>query len=405
MTYALYNWQQQWLAPFHRANRLLTPWLDHPMHRAAPSALTQALTANQRAFDFTTRNRNKPSWNIPTADVIDEVVLDHPFCSLRRFSKQGRKDNGFAPMLLVAPLSGHYATLLRETVDCFVTDRDVWITDWKNCRDVPADAGGFGVEDYIDLISEIIDHLATPADVVAVCQPCPLVLATLALRAQREAPLAPRSLILIGGPVDPAAAPTKVTKHADSQNLAFFNRAMIDVVPANFAGKGRRIYPGYLQLMGFMAMQPQRHAQAVVDWFTNLHRSKEAKAQKFESFYDEYFTVMDLPAEFFLETVERIFKKNQLATGQLSHRGQRVDLTAIKGTAMMTIEGARDDISAPGQTSAAHLLCPNVSVRRHITHPDVGHYGLFSGRKFRAQIAPEMTAFFAGIPPLNPLGQ
>jgi polyhydroxyalkanoate depolymerase len=320
--------------------------------------------------------------------VVEEPALVTPFGTLLHFRKD--VDAEQPRVLVVAPLSGHFATLLRGTVRTLLADHDVYITDWHNARDVKLADGRFGFDDYVDHIIRFLEAIGPGAHVLAVCQPCVQVLAAVAVMAQAGNPAQPRSMTLMAGPVDTRINPTKVNELATSKPLEWFERNLIDGVPGRHGGAGRRVYPGFVQLLAFMSMNIARHVKAHLDLYDHLAKGETAKAQVIKDFYDEYFAVLDLPAEFYLETIELVFQEALLAQRRLTFRGRRVDTNAIRRTALLTVEGERDDICALGQTAAAHDLCQGIRpyMRRHHMQPGVGHYGVFSGRKWENQIYP-----------------
>jgi len=321
--------------------------------------------------------------------VVEEVAVDAPFGRLIHFAKP-EITTPQPRMLVVAPLSGHYATLLRHTVEVLLRDHDVYITDWKNARDVPASAGRFGLSEYIDYVIAFLRHLGEGAHLLAVCQPCVPALAAVAIMAQDNDPCQPHTMTLMGGPIDVRAAPTVVNELAMSHSIDWFADNLISSVPWRYQGAGRRVYPGFLQLSAFMAMNLGRHFGQFRKLYQHLAQGEDADARKISDFYEEYFAVLDLTAEFYLETVEEIFQKAALATGELLHHGRRVDPSAIRRTALLTVEGERDDICSVGQTLAAHDLCSSLRPyrKRHHMQAGVGHYGVFSGKKWDAQIYP-----------------
>jgi len=298
-------------------------------------------------------------------------------------------------LLLVAPLSGHYATLLRGTVEAFLPNHDVYITEWRNARQVPLAAGRFDLDDYIDYVISILHRLGGDTHVVAVCQPSVPVLAAVALMEADGDPNAPLSMVLMGGPIDTRINPNAVNKLAESRGLDWFRRNVITKVPFPHPGFMRDVYPGFLQLHGFVSMNLDRHLEAHRNLFLNLVKGDGDSAQKHREFYDEYLAVMDLTAEFYLQTVDTVFIRHALPKGEMTHRGRKVDPAAITRVALMTIEGENDDISALGQTEAAQRLCANIPAGRkvHYMQPGVGHYGVFNGSRFRAEIAPRIADF------------
>jgi poly(3-hydroxybutyrate) depolymerase len=320
--------------------------------------------------------------------VHEEVVAGTVFGDLVHFRKEGDPDQ--PRLLLVAPLSGHFSTLLRGTVETLLPDNDVYLTDWRNARDAPLSAGAFGFDDYVAHLIDFMAVIGPGAHLMGVCQPCAHALAAVAVMAEDDHPATPISMTLMAGPVDTRINPTKVNDLATSHSLEWFESELIDTVPSRFAGAGRKVYPGFTQLTAFMLMNPDRHFGAHVDMFSHLAAGRVAEADTAKAFYDEYFAVLDLTAEFYLETVSRVFQDHLLPKGELVWRGRKVDPAAIRRTALFTVEGERDDICSVGQTVAAHGLCSNIFAnrKRHHLQPGVGHYGVFSGRKWQTQIYP-----------------
>jgi len=335
--------------------------------------------------------------------VIEREELRKPFCRLLRFKRysddagnlRDLKDD--PPVLVVAPLSGHHATLLRDTVRTLLRDHKVYITDWVDARMVPAEDGTFSLDDYVGYIEAFIRHIgADDLHVISVCQPTVPVLAAVSLMAARgEA--TPRSLVLMGGPIDSRQSPTAVNNLATQKPLWWFENNVIQIVPANFPGRGRRVYPGFLQHTGFMAMNPERHFQSHWDFYQDLVKGDLDDAAAHRRFYDEYNAVLDMPAKYYLDTVRIVFQQHLLPRGLWDVAGERVDPSAIKGTALLTIEGELDDISGQGQTRAAHALCSGIAPRdrEHLTVEGAGHYGIFSGRRWRTQVYPQVRDFIA----------
>lgn len=325
--------------------------------------------------------------------VKEEVTLSTPFGTLLHFHKDFPNGKEQQPVvLLVAPLSGHFATLLRETARTLLQDHDVYITDWHNARDIPLAHGRFGLDEYIEHMMQFITCLGPGTHVVAVCQPCVAALAATALMAQDQHPTQPRSLTLMAGPVDCRINPTAVNELAITQPIEWFESNLISSVPLPHAGFMRRVYPGFVQLSAFMSMNMERHKTAFKNMYKYLLEGDLEQAQAIQSFYDEYLAVNDLHAEFYLETVAKVFQTYDLARGQLMYKGRRVDTQAIRNTALMTVEGERDDICSIGQTVAAHDLCTGVrpSMKSHHVQTGVGHYGVFSGSKWNQQIYPRV---------------
>jgi poly(3-hydroxybutyrate) depolymerase len=320
--------------------------------------------------------------------VMEKEILATPFCGLRRFTREGGENE--PRVLLVAPMSGHFATLLRGTIRTLLRHHQVYVTDWRNVRDVPLELGPFGFEDFVQHLIDFIKFLGPQAHVVAVCQPAVPALAAVAAMSQADDPDQPASLTLMAGPIDTRIAPTRVNELATSKPIEWFRDKMIGVAPRPLRGAGRRVYPGFLQLAAFMSMNTERHSKAFVDLFKSRVEGDFEKANQIRAFYEEYFAIMDLDADFYLETVELVFQKHALPEGKLSFRRQLIEPRAIKKTFLLTVEGERDDICAVGQTLAAHDLCTGLRpyMKSHRLQQDVGHYGVFSGRRWDTQIYP-----------------
>jgi poly(3-hydroxybutyrate) depolymerase len=325
------------------------------------------------------------------------TVWERPFCRLLHFERVFKHvpRRPQPKILLVAPMSGHYATLLRGTVEAFLPNHDVYITDWRNARSVPVAEGRFDLDDYIDYVISMLHMLEGDAHVIAVCQPSVPVLAAVALMEADEDPCVPHSMTLMGGPIDTRVNSTSVNKLAMSKGIDWFRSHVITKVPFPHPGVMRDVYPGFLQLSGFMSMNLDRHMEAHRDLFRNLVKGDGDSATKHKEFYDEYLAVMDLSAEFYLQTVETVFIEHALPKGEMRHRGRLIDPSKIRRVALMTVEGEHDDISGVGQTEATHRLCPNIPAENkvHYMQLDVGHYGVFNGSRFRAEIQPRIADF------------
>jgi len=321
-------------------------------------------------------------------EVREEAAATTPFGTLLHF----KKDIATAQprVLLVAPLSGHFATLLRATVRTMLPDHDVYITDWHNARDAPLTAGRFGMDEYTDHVIKFLETMGPGSHVLAVCQPCVAVLAAASVMAQAGNPAQPRSMTLMAGPIDTRVNPTKVNELAKKKSIDWFERTLTASVPLRYPGAFRRVYPGFVQLVAFMSMNIERHVKAHKELYDNLANGELEKAAVTKAFYDEYFAVLDLTAEFYLETVRLIFQEHALPLGKLEWHGQRIDPSAIRKTMLLTVEGERDDICAVGQTVAAHDLCSKLRpyLKRHHMQAGVGHYGVFSGKRWETQIYP-----------------
>ena len=321
-------------------------------------------------------------------EVTEVPVFKTPFGTLLHFAKD--IDIAQPRVLVVAPLSGHFATLLRNTVQTLLADHDVYISDWHNARDVAVSDGRFGFDEYVEHVIRFLEEIGPGTHVLAVCQPCVQVLAAVAVMAEAGNPAQPSSMTLMAGPIDTRANPTKVNELATSKPISWFEQNLIATVPGRYVGAGRRVYPGFVQLSAFVSMNLERHVNAHRDLYKHISRGETEKAQTIKTFYDEYFAVLDLAAEFYIETVQFVFQDALLARGELTFRGRKVDPSAIRRTALLTVEGERDDICALGQTSAAHDLCSGLKpyLKRHHMQAGVGHYGVFSGRRWDGQIYP-----------------
>ena len=320
--------------------------------------------------------------------VTEEAAEVTPFGTLLHFKKD--IEQAQPRVLLIAPLSGHFATLLRATVRTMLAEHDVYITDWHNARDVPAAVGRFGFDEYIGHIVRFLETMGPGAHLVAVCQPCVAALVAAAVMAQGDNPAQPRSMTLMAGPIDTRVNPTKVNELAKDKPIEWFEKNLIATVPYRYGGGGRKVYPGFVQLAAFMSMNIDRHVKAHQELYENLAKGEAAKAAQTKAFYDEYFAVLDLTAEFYLETVRLIFQEYALPLGKLQWRGEKVEPRAIRRTALLTVEGERDDICAVGQTLAAHDLCTKLRpyLKRHHMQAGVGHYGVFSGKRWENQVYP-----------------
>lgn len=372
-----------------------------PANPLSYTAYGRTISAACELFERTTRRYTKPEFGFGNVEIEgkrvsirESIVWEAPFCQLIRFERQGLRHKQ-PKLLIVAPMSGHYATLLRGTVEAFLTTHDVYITDWHDASMVPMSAGRFDLDDYIDYVIAMLRHLGPDTHVIGVCQPAVPVIAAVACMEAMEDPSVPRSMTLMGGPIDTRESPTEVNKLAQERGIAWFKRNCITKVPFTRPGHMREVYPGFLQLSGFMAMNLDRHLIAHHDMFKHLVTGDGDSAEKHRTFYDEYLAVMDLTADFYLQTVDEVFVKHSLPKGELLHRGMKVDLSAISRTALMTVEGERDDISGVGQTNAAHRLCPLIpdALRDHHLQMSVGHYGVFNGKRFVTDIAPRICAF------------
>ena len=396
----LYSGYQAWndmLAPA----RLGAEWalsLRHTMGPMADWAMPRRMFALMDVFQGAKLTHKRPAYDIRTVQsgnaevaVREEIALELPFGDLLHFAKD-EVEVEQPRVLVVAPMSGHFSTLLRSTVATLLRDHDVYITDWKNARDVPLSAGRFGFDDYVDYVIRFLQELGEGAHLVSVCQPCGPAMAAVSLMSEDQDKATPRSMTLMGGPIDPNAAPTVVNDLANEKPIKWFEENLISVVPFRYAGRGREVYPGFLQLSAFMSMNMERHGAQHRELYQLLADGNEGGADKIKSFYREYFAVLDMTKEFYLETVDMVFQRTLLSKGELTVRGRPINPGAIRKTALLTVEGERDDVCAVGQTSAAHALCTGLRphLKRHHLQPGVGHYGVFSGSKWEKQVYPQV---------------
>lgn len=402
MLYSMHEMTRLALTPWRAAANASRRMLRAPWNPMGETFAGRAAAAAADLFESVTRRYGKPDWQLPTTEVkgetvkvTPETVWSSPWCDLVHFAREGVKA-GDPKILLVAPMSGHFATLLRGTVETFLPDHEVYITDWTDARMVPLTEGRFDMSDYIDHVRQMITEIGTGTHVVAVCQPGPLVLAAVALMAEDEDPARPATMTFMGSPIDTRRSPTVPNKLAEEKPFEWFENNVIHTVPPPYPGAMRRVYPGFLQLAGFMNMNWDKHVDAHWQYFSNLVEGDGEPVEKHREFYDEYLAVMDLTEEFYLQTIKQVFQEHCLPRGVLKHRGRLVKPAAITDVALMTVEGERDDISGIGQTQAAHDLCENIpeAMRVDWVQPKVGHYGVFNGSRFRAEIAPRMAAFF-----------
>lgn len=396
----LYSGYQAWndmMAPARLGAQIALSFRDK-MGPVADWAMPRRMFALMDVFQGAKLTHHRPAYGITqvhsgnaVVPVREEVALDLPFGNLLHFAK----DDVEAPqprVLVVAPMSGHFATLLRNTVQTLLRDHDVYITDWKNARDVPLSAGRFGFDDYVDYIMTFMQEIGPGSHLVSVCQPCVPAMVAVSIMSEDKDAATPRSMTLMGGPIDTRAAPTVVNELANEQSIEWFEDNLISLVPMRYAGRGRRVYPGFLQLSAFMSMNMDRHGSAHRELYQLLADGKQVEANKIKTFYEEYFAVLDMTAEFYLETVDKVFQRTLLAKGELTYRGRKVNPGAIRKTALLTVEGEKDDVCAVGQTAAAHALCTGLRphMKRHHLQPGVGHYGVFSGSKWEKQVYPQV---------------
>ncbi|RWN24863.1 polyhydroxyalkanoate depolymerase [Mesorhizobium sp.] len=403
MFYQFYELNHAALQPARLYADAVRMLYTNPLNPLTHTSWGRSVAATAELFERTTRRYSKPQFGLTktvvdwkSVDVTEKTVWSRPFCNLLRFERAipaGRRPD--PKLLIVAPMSGHYATLLRGTVEAMLPHADVHITDWVDARMVPLSDGSFDLDDYIDYIVDMLHALGPDTHVMAVCQPSVPVLAAVALMETRGDPFVPSTMTLMGGPIDTRRNPTAVNLLAEEKGIDWFRDNVVMQAPWPVPGFGREVYPGFLQLSGFMSMNLDRHIIAHKDFFMHLVKHDGDNAEKHRDFYDEYMAVMDLTAEFYLQTVDTVFVRHALPKGEMTHRGVAIDPSAIRNVALFTVEGENDDISGLGQTQAAHDLCVNIPADRHAHYmqPAVGHYGVFNGSRFRSEIVPRIVDF------------
>ena len=404
MLYNAYDMQRSWLAGASIFANIGSEWLQSPANPWSHVAMGPLIASGLDVFAHASANYDKPAFGFTTtvlkdgreAAVHEEIVLRKPFGQLKRFVREGAPD-GDPKLLIVAPMSGHYATLLRGTAERMLPGHDVYITDWRDAKLVPTDQGRFDLDDYIDYIVAFLEQIGPGAHMLAVCQPSVPALAATALMAADANPARPRSLTMMGGPIDTREGPTSVNELAMDRPLAWFQQSVVQTVPDYYPGGGRRVYPGFMQLAGFMTMNLGNHLMSHYGMFKHLVAGDGESADATKAFYEEYRAVCDMTAEFYLQTVEQVFQRHSLPKGELMHRGRRVDCGAITDTAILAIEGERDDISGLGQTKAALTISTSLpeAKKKYFMAPGVGHYGIFNGRRWRETIAPVVEDWIA----------
>jgi polyhydroxyalkanoate depolymerase len=404
MLYDAYQAQADFLSSGRAFAGLTRALFDDTHFGPGGNMFLRGLSAASELFARAGLSHERPGYDIETVTIDgrdvpihEETVLETPFARLLHF----RKDTAVAQprVLIVAPMAGHFATLLRHTARTMLADHDVFITDWKNARDIPEIAGRFGTDEYVEHLINFLEKIGPGAHAVAVCQPCAALLTAVAVMAKHGSPTVPRSVTLMAGPVDTSINPTEVNRFATSHPLSWFEQNLIASVPPRFPGAGRHVYPGFIQVSAFLSMNPARHIRAQWDLFGHILRGHDHEADANRRFYDDYLAVADLPAEFYLETVRNVFQECRLARGTLEYRGEKVDPGAIAQTALLTVEGEKDDICSVGQTSAALALCPNAPQKQNYVQPGAGHYGVFSGRRWQNEIYPIVRDVIASNEP------
>jgi poly(3-hydroxybutyrate) depolymerase len=401
-SYVWYDTAHWLLSPARAATDFTKHLFDNPDNPLTNTPYGRTVSAACELFERTTRRYGKPAFDLPTTVIGNEEVAvteknvwERPFCRVISFERDHASAKDQPKLLIVAPMSGHYATLLRGTVETFLPTHQVMITDWIDARMVPLAEGSFDLDDYIDYLKAMFREFGPDLSVMAVCQPAVPVMAAIARLEAENDPSIPRSMILMGGPIDTRRSPTAVNRLAEERGIDWFRQHCITKVPPSHPGFWRDVYPGFQQLSGFMAMNIDRHLTAHYEMFNHLVDGDGDSAEKHRDFYDEYLAVMDLTAEFYLQTIEKVFVNHELPKGEMMHRDQPVDLMDIRRCAIMAVEGERDDISGVGQTLAALDLTPNLPSDKKLYHlqAGVGHYGVFNGSRFRAQIAPRIVEF------------
>ncbi|CAM5215088.1 Poly(3-hydroxybutyrate) depolymerase OS=Castellaniella defragrans OX=75697 GN=HNR28_002438 PE=4 SV=1 [Castellaniella defragrans] len=400
MLYDLHELQRAFLAPLAAFTSTGSQLFSNPYSPLAYTPLSRQFAAAYELANRLGKDYEKPAWNLPTTKVggrevavSEDTVLAQPFCHLVHFRRDTPHQDPV--VLLVAPLSGHHATLLRDTVRTLLPNHDIYVTDWVDARMVPADDGTFGLDDYVRYIQTFLRYLGPDTHVISVCQPTVPVLAAISLLASDGDACQPRSMVMMGGPIDARKSPTQVNKLATTKPYSWFEDTVIHRVPTRYPGAGRPVYPGFLQHAGFIAMNPDRHLKSHYDFYLHLLRGDESDAEAHRRFYDEYNAVLDMPARFYLDTIRIVFQDFSLPRGLWKINDTLVDPSAIQHTSLMTIEGELDDISGEGQTHAAHELCTALtpSQRELYTAHHCGHYGIFSGSRWRQLIYPKISAF------------
>ena len=403
MLYHAYEWAHTAAVPLRAAAAAMERAFSDPLNPLSYTAAGRAGAAACNVFESVTRRYEKPTWTLTStllpdgrkATVKPVAVWEKPFCKLLHFTRSGVKAGRDPKVLIVAPMSGHFATLLTGTVEAMLPAHEVYITDWTDARMVSDEQGKFGFSDYIDYVADMLRHIGPDTHVIAVCQPGPPVLAAVAIMSEENDPCVPATLTLMGSPIDPRESPTAPNKLACAHPLEWFEANAVDRVPFPYPGVGRGVYPGHYQLAGFMYMNLNRHYTAHMKLFENLVKGDGDSADKHRKFYDEYLSVMDLTSEFYLETIRIVFQDCDLPRGTLVHRGRKVRLDEVRKTAILTVEGENDDISGLGQTKAAHALCSGLPdhMQRYHLQPKVGHYGVFNGRRWREEVYPHVREF------------
>lgn len=404
MLYHLHELQKTLLSPLLSLSDFGSSLFSNPISPLAYTPASRTLAAGYELVNRLGKSYDKPAWGLhetvvngQTVGVQDTLALATPFCHLVHFERDLPHDmvNKDPKVLLVAPLSGHHATLLRDTVKTLITAHDVYVTDWIDARRVPVSEGAFHLDDYVHLIQQFVRFLGPDVHVISVCQPTVPVLAAISLMASAKDPALPKSMVMMGGPIDTRESPTQVNRLAENKPFEWFEEKLIHDVPPQYPGAGRRVYPGFLQHAGFISMNPDRHLKSHYDFYLDLVKGDDEDAEAHRRFYNEYNAVLDMPAEFYLDTIKVVFQNHDLPKGTWIVGEQLVKPADIKNVALFTIEGELDDISGQGQTKAAQILCSGIPSKRkmHFTAPECGHYGIFAGRRWREVIYPKIAEF------------
>jgi poly(3-hydroxybutyrate) depolymerase len=415
MLYPLHEMQRDAMKPIAAWSQVMSNAMTHPFNPFASNPMVKRMAAGYDLLNRLGKDYEKPNWDLDSTEidgqsvnVFVDTIQALPFCKLVHFRRDTAKPLKQATVLLVAPMSGHHATLLRDTVRALIPHHDVYVTDWMDARMVPVSKGAFHLDDYVTYVMDFIRLLHTKkatrskgVHLISVCQPTVPVMAAVSLLATLKDPACPVSMTMMGGPIDPRANPTQVNNLATTKPFSWFEKTVIHTVPDNYPGHGRRVYPGFLQHTGFVAMNPDKHLMSHWDYFTDLVKGDEQDIDAHRRFYDEYNAVLDLDADYYLETIKTVFQEHALPKGtwnvNVGGKAMRVRPQDIRKTALFTVEGELDDISGSGQTQAAHDLCSGIATKdkQHFTAPGCGHYGIFSGRRWREQICPKINAVIA----------
>ena len=404
MLYQMHEMQRALMAPLTHFSEVSAKLFTHAASPFAYTPLARQVAASYELIYRLGKSYEKPTWGIPTTEIdgksvaVDqEVSLALPFCNLLHFTRDlpAKARKADPTILLVAPMSGHHATLLRDTVRALLPNHEIYLTDWTDARMVPLSKGAFSLNDYVRYLQQFIRHLGPDVHLMSVCQPTVPALAAVSLMATNKDPCLPRTMTMMGGPIDPRCSPTQVNRLATTKPFEWFEQKLIHTVPAQYPGAGRRVYPGFLQHAGFMSMNPDRHVKSHYDFYLDLLRGDDEDAEAHRRFYNEYNAVLDMSEEFYLDTIRTVFQEFALPNGTWEIDGQLVTPRDIKTVALFTIEGELDDISGEGQTRAAQDLCSGIPAKRkqHYTAPECGHYGIFAGRRWRTTICPQIAEF------------